>query len=87
MSWFRLFLKQQFKTLPSIDSFRVDLSGKTVVVVGSNVGLGLEAARHFAAMMGREEDGGKLILACRNVRKGQAALECAYYSHKFSFHG
>ncbi|KLO14023.1 short-chain dehydrogenase [Schizopora paradoxa] len=84
MSWLRFFLKQQFKTLPSVDSFRVDLSGKTVIVVGSNVGLGLEAARHFASMMGREEEGGKLILACRNVQKGEAALESIKTSTGFS---
>ena len=28
----------------------VDLAGKTVVVVGANVGLGFEAANHFASM-------------------------------------
>lgn len=45
-------------------------SGKTVVVTGSNVGLGKEAARHFARL-GCE----KLILAVRSVEKGQAAAD------------
>ncbi len=76
MAFFLKFLRQQFKTLPSVDSFRVDLSGRTVIVVGSNTGLGLEAARHLAIMMGTADDGGKLILACRNVQKGEEALTC-----------
>ncbi|KAI9840936.1 MAG: putative secondary metabolism biosynthetic enzyme [Sclerophora amabilis] len=42
--------------------------GKTVIVTGSNVGLGLEAARHFARL-GAE----KVILAVRSVEKGEAA--------------
>lgn len=47
----------------------VDLSGKTVIVLGANVGLGFEAAKHFARM-----NPGKLILACRSQEKGEAAL-------------
>ena len=72
-----IFLRQQFITLPTVDSFKANLSGKTVVVVGSNVGLGLETARHFATMMGEGEGTGRLILACRNVEKGLQALKCA----------
>ena len=47
-----------------------DLAGKTVVVVGANVGLGFEAANHFASMNPR-----RLVLACRSQEKGQAAVQ------------
>ena len=49
---------------------RTDLSGKTVVITGANVGLGLEAAKHFASM-----NPSRLILACRSREKGEKALE------------
>ena len=45
-----------------------DFSGKTVIVTGSNVGLGLEAARHFT-----RQNAEKVILAVRNLEKGDAA--------------
>jgi len=64
------YLRHQFSTLPSVSSFKGDLTGKTVVVVGANVGLGLEAARHFATM-----NPGRLILACRNLEKATSAVE------------
>ncbi|KAF5325783.1 hypothetical protein D9611_000443 [Ephemerocybe angulata] len=47
-----------------------DLSGKTVVVVGANTGLGFEATKHFASM-----NPGKLILACRSEERGKAAVD------------
>ena len=43
-------------------------SGQTIVITGSNTGLGLEAARHYARL-----DASKLILAVRSVDKGEAA--------------
>lgn len=43
-------------------------AGKTIVITGSNVGLGKEAARHFVRM-----GAGKLILAVRNLEKGNSA--------------
>ncbi|KAJ7900599.1 hypothetical protein B0H14DRAFT_2429170, partial [Mycena olivaceomarginata] len=49
---------------------KVDLTGKTVVVVGANTGLGFEATKHFATM-----NPGRLILACRSQSKGQAAVD------------
>ena len=48
----------------------VDLTGKTVVVVGANVGLGFEAAKYFAKMNPK-----RLVLACRSQEKGQAAVQ------------
>ncbi|KAL1694372.1 hypothetical protein GGG16DRAFT_47464 [Schizophyllum commune] len=51
---------------------RKDLSGQTVVVVGANVGLGYEAAKHFATM-GAE----RVIMACRSEERGAAAVERA----------
>lgn len=44
-----------------------DLSGRTAVVTGANVGLGRETARILAAR------GATVILACRDVAKGGAA--------------
>lgn len=45
-------------------------SGQTIIVTGSNTGLGLEAARHFARL-----GAAKVILAVRTISKGEAAKE------------
>jgi len=45
-----------------------DLTGKTVIVTGSNVGLGKEAARHFTQL-----NASTVILAVRSIEKGEAA--------------
>lgn len=42
-----------------------DLTGKSVLVVGSNTGIGLETAIHFARM-----NPARLIVTCRNEQKG-----------------
>ena len=47
---------------------KADVTGKTVIVTGANVGLGLEAARHFARLRAA-----KVILAVRSVEKGEEA--------------
>jgi len=60
----------QWMPLPSVASFKQDLTGKNVIVTGSNVGLGLEAARHLARM-----NPAKLILGCRDLTKAEAAKE------------
>lgn len=38
---------EQFEKLPYPD---VDCTGRTIVVVGANIGLGKEAARHFVRL-------------------------------------
>jgi hypothetical protein len=43
-------------------------AGETVIITGSNVGLGKEAARHIARL-----GASKLILAVRNVSAGEEA--------------
>jgi len=59
------FLFAQYKKLPYPSG---DFSGQTVIVTGSNCGLGLEVARHFTRL-----NAGHVILACRNSQKGEAA--------------
>ena len=46
-----------------------DLSGKTIIVTGSNSGIGYEAIKHFSAK------GAETILACRNEQNGKSAKE------------
>ena len=53
------------------------LTGQTVIVTGSNVGLGLEAARHFVRL-----DANKVILAVRNLEKGETAKQSILTSEK-----
>ncbi|KAJ7185253.1 hypothetical protein C8R46DRAFT_375373 [Mycena filopes] len=66
-TWWQ-FVRDQWSTTPPV--LKVDLTGKTVVVLGANTGLGLEATKHFATM-----NPGRLILACRNASKGHAAVD------------
>ena len=60
------FLHEQLATVPSVE--HEDLSGKTVVVIGANIGLGFEAAKHFAKM-----NPDRIILGCRSKERGEAA--------------
>jgi NAD(P)-dependent dehydrogenase (short-subunit alcohol dehydrogenase family) len=51
--------------------------GQTIVVTGSNTGLGLEAARHLVRL-----GAAKVILAVRTISKGEAAAETILASTK-----
>lgn len=62
---YRFFYSQLLVTPPSPTT---SCKGKTIIVTGANVGLGLEAARHFVKL-GAE----KVILGCRSAEKGEAA--------------
>lgn len=62
------FIKDQLTALPNVET--VDLSNRVVIVVGSNTGLGLEAARHYAHM-----NPAKLIMAVRTLEKGEKAKQ------------
>ncbi|TVY18139.1 Short chain dehydrogenase [Lachnellula arida] len=60
------FLKSQlFTTLPIPST---PFTGQTILITGANIGLGLEAARHFARL-----DASKIIIGCRTLSKGLAA--------------
>ncbi|PBK91021.1 NAD(P)-binding protein [Armillaria gallica] len=65
---FFTFLQDQRKTMPPV--VKADLSGKTIIVVGANTGLGFQATKHFATMNPE-----RIIMACRNEERGQGALE------------
>ena len=65
------FIKEQRNPVPPV--IDADLSGKTVIVTGANIGLGFEASKHFARMNPK-----KLILACRSKERGEAALKSAF---------
>lgn len=60
------FLYSQFFYTPPKPSD--DYTGKTVIVTGSNVGLGKEAARHFTRL-----NASTVVLAVRSLEKGEAA--------------
>ena len=58
-------LRFQFTKLPYPVA---DCTGKTIVVVGSNIGMGKEAVRHFARL-----NASKVIIAVRSISKGEEA--------------
>ncbi|ESZ97251.1 hypothetical protein SBOR_2374 [Sclerotinia borealis F-4128] len=68
MGWLTSFLYSQFfVTLPLPTH---DFTDQTIIVTGSNTGLGLEAARHLSRL-----NTSLLILAVRNQAKGKAAKQ------------
>ena len=62
------FIQDQWWKVAPVE--HVDLTGKTVIVIGANAGLGFEAAKHFASMNPM-----RLVLGCRSQEKGQAAIQ------------
>lgn len=58
------------KWVPPTDHSDISFSGKTILVTGSNVGLGAEAAHKFAAQGAK-----RLILAVRSPDKGAAVQQ------------
>lgn len=63
------FLYSQFFVTPKLDR-DISFVGQTVIVTGSNVGLGFSAAQQIA-----ERGASKVILAVRTISKGEAAAQ------------
>ena len=59
-----------FTNNPNLPALQADLTGRTVLVVGSNVGIGFEAVKHFARMNPK-----RLIVTCRSEEKGVQTIE------------
>jgi len=51
---------------PNKPLYTADLAGKTVMVIGANTGIGIEAAKHFAE---------RVIITCRDDEKCSIAVE------------
>jgi NAD(P)-dependent dehydrogenase (short-subunit alcohol dehydrogenase family) len=68
MSFLAAFIYRQFLSEPPVPT--ASFEGKTAIVTGSNVGLGLEACRWMVQL-----GASRVILACRNVEKGKAAAK------------
>ncbi|KAK7937314.1 short-chain dehydrogenase reductase family [Apiospora aurea] len=62
------FLRSQLIETRKLPYPNASYAGQTIVITGSNTGLGKEAARHYARL-----GASRLILAVRNLEKGQAA--------------
>jgi len=75
MNFWLQFLRSQF--FAKIPEANWDFSGQTVIITGSNTGLGLEAARHITRL-----GAAKVILAVRTVSKGEAAARSILQSTK-----
>jgi NAD(P)-dependent dehydrogenase (short-subunit alcohol dehydrogenase family) len=72
MASFSDFLHRQWMSLPyPTQSF----TGQTVIVTGSNTGLGFETAQHFARL-----GASKVILAVRSIAKGEEAADTIHKS-------
>ncbi|KII92884.1 hypothetical protein PLICRDRAFT_37683 [Plicaturopsis crispa FD-325 SS-3] len=63
----KAFLRDSFSKWPAVA--HADLTGKTVLLIGANTGLGLEATIHFANMKPA-----RIIMACRSLERGNAAV-------------
>jgi hypothetical protein len=69
-SFFQFLREQWGRPVPLLTK---DLTGKVVLVTGANIGLGFEAAKHFASMNPE-----RLIVACRSEAKGSEAIKGNY---------
>nr|XP_042897403.1 retinol dehydrogenase 12-like [Parasteatoda tepidariorum] len=67
-----------FKLSAGVCKNKNSMEGKVIIVTGANSGIGFETARELAAR------GGRIILACRNVEKGQEAVKKIINSTKNS---
>jgi NAD(P)-dependent dehydrogenase (short-subunit alcohol dehydrogenase family) len=68
------FIKSHYTSLPYPTK---KFTGQTIIVTGSNIGMGLEAARHFVRL-----DAAKVILAVRALSKGESAKSSIESSEK-----
>lgn len=68
MSFLAAFIYRQFIYTPPVPT--ASFKGQTIIVTGSNCGLGLEACRWMVRLGAFQ-----VIIACRNVEKGQAAAK------------
>ncbi|EEQ86444.1 hypothetical protein RJZ56_005759 [Blastomyces dermatitidis] len=68
MGFMAAFLYSQLFVTPKYPT--ASFANQTIVITGSNTGLGLEAARHFARLNAK-----KIIIAVRNVAAGEKAKE------------
>jgi retinol dehydrogenase-12 len=75
-SFLQFVKSQRARPLPLVTE---DLTGKIVMITGANIGLGFEAAKHFASMNPE-----RLILACRSEAKGKQAIEGNSYTSRSS---
>jgi retinol dehydrogenase-12 len=66
------FFSRQWTSIPYP---RISFEGQTVIVTGSNTGLGVEAARHIARL-----GASKVILAVRTIAKGEEAARSIHES-------
>jgi retinol dehydrogenase-12 len=64
----RTFFHSQFFRTPPYPTH--SFAGQTIIVTGSNTGLGLEAAKHFYRL-----NASRVILAVRTIKKGESAKE------------
>lgn len=68
MSFLLAFIRRQFISYPPVPT--ASFNGKTAIVTGASSGLGLEACKWMVRL-----GASKVILACRNVEKANAALK------------
>ncbi|KAH6672030.1 NAD(P)-binding protein [Halenospora varia] len=68
MSFFLAFLNRQFISYPPKPTFT--FTSKTIIITGGSSGLGLEAARYFINL-----GASQVIIACRNIQKGEEAIK------------